>query len=602
MNTHKILLICYNHLPEYTPSSVFEEYYQYCYRPFLSVLNRFPEISVSLYFSGVLFKMLESKHPEFLLLLNDMISKKQVELLGGPYNYSILPLQTSHERIASIEMLTNFIRKKFSKRPRGFWLPEFIWSNSLILNIVNCGFEYTFIHQKIDEYLKSQNHFCLTEENYKPLKIFKTLDSFSFPNLLPNEIVPHIQSLSKQSCNVSSYNIAIKGESFKELYDSKKMESPDYMMEKIFSWYRKNLLEYELFLPSKYNKIANHAIQRKYFKTYIPETLTKILNNSSDHENKNDFAELFLGHKDLENFYAKINFVRLLLKNEIRGDKERKLTGIEALSFCFASDMFEFDKGFYNRECRKSAWKHLLEAEKCTNGNKHIKTLLLEQDYDLDSQMEVIVRQKNYDAVVDPRIGAITEFDYFPLLSNLCSVITESSESLGILHDFISLNNKKHLEFSNYTIDHERTALKLQSSIEPLILEKSICFTASSIIVNYAFTNTFNKTIDFDFKTILNLAIDFSLDNKVSDIVVKKNPNLSSSCFRNTIPKNHTPENFLSLTFGSSYPCEYKTDSIVLETKNRFSFPQGTKSECLWHVTITPQNSLEIQFVIFFEH
>lgn len=545
--------------------------------------------------------MLESKHPEFLLLLNEMISKKQVELLGGPFNYSILPLQTNHERIASSEMLTNFIRKKFSKRPRGFWLPEFIWSDSLVSSIVNCGFEYTFHHQTPNEYYTIENTLCLTEENFKPLKIFKTLDASHFPNLLPNEIITQVQNLSKQSSNLLSYNLTIRGESFKEIYILKKYESPDYMMEKMFSWFRKNLLEFEPYLPSKYNKIVSSNIHRTYFAKHIPESLTKIIYNSYNREIKNDFAELFLGVKDLENYYAKINFVRLLLKNEIRGDKERKRTGIDAISFCFPYDMFEFNKGFFNRECRKNAWKHLLEAEKCTNGNKYLKSLALEQDYDLDGQTEIIVRQKNYDCVINPRTGAISEFDYFPVLNNLCSVITAQGEPTGLFLDSISLTGKNHIEFFNYALDHERTVVKLHSSTETINLEKSICFTASSIIVNYTFANMYNKTVAFEFKTTSNWALDFSLNANISETLVKKYPNLSSEFCKSTSPLTKNQENYLLLSFASLYPCVYTTNAIIFETKNKNTYPQGTKLESTWNVKIPPQESLEIQFIVFIE-
>lgn len=602
MHTHKILLICYNHLPEHVSISDFEEKYQYCYRPFLSVLNKFPEISVSLYFSGTLLKMLESRHPEFLILLNEMISKKQVELLGGPFNYSILPLQTNHERIATSEMLTNYIRKKFSKRPRGFWLPEFMWSNSLIATVVNSGFEYTFVQQSVADYIELKNPLCFTEENYKSLKIFKTLNASSFENMLPNEIIMQIHDASKHSVEFPSYSLAMKGETFKDLFISKKFESPDYMMEKIFSWFRKNILEYEPILPSKFNKLYGNSLQRTYFKDYLPESLTNVFSTIKNiSKNKKAFPELFLEIKDLENYYAKINFVRLLFKNEIRGDKERKRVGTDMLSFAFSSDMFTTKTGFINRECRKKAWYYLIEAEKCTNGKKHTKSLILEQDYNLDNLPEIIIRHKNYDCILEPRTGTLIEFDYFPQSSNICSVIVPQEDRAGMFDDYLRINNAlKNINYSQYTIDHERTQIKLHAAIDMLQIEKTICFTASSVLIDYQIINTTEKELSCALKTILNLSIDFELTDVVSDDIQKKDTLLSKDFSKKAVSTVQNQEIFLPFSCGSSCPCSFKTYPLVYHIDKKESYIQGTKIECDWSLSIKTQSHVTVHFALLF--
>jgi len=59
LKTH-LVLGTYNHLPEGLEEGAFETIYQSCYRPFLSALNRFPEIQASLYYSGSLLKRFEA--------------------------------------------------------------------------------------------------------------------------------------------------------------------------------------------------------------------------------------------------------------------------------------------------------------------------------------------------------------------------------------------------------------------------------------------------------------------------------------------------------------------------------------------------------------
>ena len=142
--TH-LIIGAYNHLPEGLSESEFEGVYQSCYRPFLSVLNRFPEIQATLFFSGSLLKRFEFRHPEYLMLLEEMTARRQVELLGGGFYAPIMPLIPSADRLGQIELLTTYLRKTFGKRPRGCWLSEFAWEPWLSSTLQTCGMDYTFL-------------------------------------------------------------------------------------------------------------------------------------------------------------------------------------------------------------------------------------------------------------------------------------------------------------------------------------------------------------------------------------------------------------------------------------------------------------------------
>ena len=476
METQTLLLFCYNHLPETTNATIFEQYYQYCYRPFLSVLNRFPEIHVAVFYSGTLLAMLESKHPEFLLLLNEMISNKQVELLGGSYNCAYLPAQTNSERIAGIEMLTNYTRKKFSKRPRGFWMPDYLWSNSLIGSLVNCGFEYAVHKCREPNTFDSRSNMFITEENYKPIKIIKAIDSLQYDDKLVHEILNEIRDLQ-----MHPKALAFRGESLRRQYEKYKFESPDVMMEKTFAWFRKNILQYDSALPGKLCRSGDFPATRAYFPDYIPNRTSDFLSSNKSAET---FLDLFLENRDLVYFYAKMNFVRLLLRNEVKGDKERKRAGIDALSMATPSDMFDPENGFMQRDIRLSCWKHLIDAEKCTNGKKNLKTFISEQDYDLDGNLEIIIRQKNYDCVADTQKASILELDYMPLSLNLCSIFSKDKNDFGLFIDTLHQGKTKvNPIYKLQETDYERCLVNYKSIIDDTVLAKKIQFTSAYIRV-----------------------------------------------------------------------------------------------------------------------
>jgi hypothetical protein len=122
MQKSYVIIGAYNLMPEGIEDAALEEAYQFCWRPFLSVLYRFPAIAAVLHYSGTVLRWLDAKHPEFIMLLEEMAARKQIELLGGAYFSPLLPLIPAQDRLGQIELLTTHIRRSFAKRPRGCWL------------------------------------------------------------------------------------------------------------------------------------------------------------------------------------------------------------------------------------------------------------------------------------------------------------------------------------------------------------------------------------------------------------------------------------------------------------------------------------------------
>ena len=62
---------------------LYEDAYQKAYKPFLTAVYNYPEIALSLHYSGPLLSWLEKRHPEFITVLREMVDRKQVEISGG---------------------------------------------------------------------------------------------------------------------------------------------------------------------------------------------------------------------------------------------------------------------------------------------------------------------------------------------------------------------------------------------------------------------------------------------------------------------------------------------------------------------------------------
>ncbi len=99
MGKTRIIIGTHNHLPLGRSEEAAERLYQESLKPFLAVLYRYPGFPVTLHYSGILMEWLEESHPELLTLLEEMVGRGQVEVLGGGY-YDPDPSAYPHERQA----------------------------------------------------------------------------------------------------------------------------------------------------------------------------------------------------------------------------------------------------------------------------------------------------------------------------------------------------------------------------------------------------------------------------------------------------------------------------------------------------------------------
>ncbi|MCK5674456.1 MAG: 4-alpha-glucanotransferase, partial [Spirochaetales bacterium] len=149
MNRIKLSFGTYNSQPVGSTDKQLETVYKNSYRPFLKLLYAYPKIKAALHYSGILLEWFNEKHPEIISLINEMVKRRQIELIGGPFYNPILSIIPNKDRISQIEYLTTYIRKHFGKRPRGCWIPEKIWEPTLSSNIKNSGMEYTFLDEEL---------------------------------------------------------------------------------------------------------------------------------------------------------------------------------------------------------------------------------------------------------------------------------------------------------------------------------------------------------------------------------------------------------------------------------------------------------------------
>ncbi|MEA3498469.1 MAG: 4-alpha-glucanotransferase, partial [Campylobacterota bacterium] len=113
------------------------------YKPFFQTLEKFPNFKCSVHFSGSLLEFIEKNDIELFTLIKKL--SPQIEFFSGGFYEPVLASIPSEDRIAQIKKLNKYIKKHFSQTPKGLWLTERVWDNSIIKDIKSCGIEYVMV-------------------------------------------------------------------------------------------------------------------------------------------------------------------------------------------------------------------------------------------------------------------------------------------------------------------------------------------------------------------------------------------------------------------------------------------------------------------------
>jgi 4-alpha-glucanotransferase len=435
MQRSNVIIGAYNLLPEGTEESAFEETYQSCWRPYLSVLYRFPGISAMLHYSGTVLRWLESRHPEFIMLLEEMVLRKQIELLGGGYFGPLMPLIPAPDRLGQVELLTTLLRKSFGKRPRGCWLPYYAWEPSLASSLQSCGFDYCFLPER--QFLIAGvppgelGSPVITEDQGRSLIVFPVFDALEGVES-PLSIVDTLASLSSRLGEQRLYTLLFPGELAKELWTASGLESPDLLFERSFAALQREGLQFETTTPSRYLKSV-----REFGRAYFPGCASALLMARSmpadataadgldcPSPDSGSPRRLLSRHEESLALYAKMHYVRILV-GQLRGDKSRKKTAQEELyrGQCGGAYWPGPGGGLASLPVRAGAYAALIEAEKITRQRGSFSPGIISADIDFDGAKEIIYQGADINAYVQLRGACLAEFDSFKTRTNYVNVM-----------------------------------------------------------------------------------------------------------------------------------------------------------------------------------
>lgn len=115
------ILGAYSQLPFGTSSDEYEALLSRQLKPLLTMLDKNPDFKLLFHLSVSEYEYIESKCSELNMLICDLCRRGQMEILTSGYYDIILSLLPAHERASHVEKTTTYLRKRFSKKPKGLW-------------------------------------------------------------------------------------------------------------------------------------------------------------------------------------------------------------------------------------------------------------------------------------------------------------------------------------------------------------------------------------------------------------------------------------------------------------------------------------------------
>jgi alpha-amylase len=140
-----LALVIHNHQPVGNFDWVIEDVYEHAYSPMLLALERHPGIRLGLHYSGPLLQWMAANRPEAIARIRSLVSRGQVEIVGGAYYEPILVTLPDRDRQGQLVRMRDELEALFGRRPAGAWLAERVWEPGLVYDIATAGYRWTVL-------------------------------------------------------------------------------------------------------------------------------------------------------------------------------------------------------------------------------------------------------------------------------------------------------------------------------------------------------------------------------------------------------------------------------------------------------------------------
>ncbi|MFX1457555.1 MAG: alpha-amylase/4-alpha-glucanotransferase domain-containing protein [Promethearchaeota archaeon] len=466
---------------------IFDDVYKKSYEPLINQIYQFPDVKITLHFSGNLLEWLLENKPEFIEKLRNMAKRNQIEIIGGGYYEPIFAIIPYRDKIAQMNKLSDLIQKEFGLEVKGAWLSERVWEPDYPSFLNDMGLKYVIVD---DNHFRSTGiteentlYTYVTEDEGKTLRIFPineelryltpwkpTYMSIDYLRKIADEkgdrVALLISDAEKMGVWGTTHEICyLEGQGHQEGDNGKPFIPAFFEQVNNNKWIISlTLTEYMEKFPAKgliYLPTASYDKMEEWvLPTPIRKNFKKIRKNLKEDITKQDIYQFLKGgfwryflvkYPESNNMHKKMLYVRnklILTEESLLKVQENSLVSIilkkinEAwdeiykaqCNDCYWHGLFG---GVYLQFLRFSVYTHLINAEKIIdtinallNPNLTSYIYITPIDFIKDSKTEIIIESDIYNIYINPNDGGtIFELDYKPKSYNLLNTLTRWPEA-----------------------------------------------------------------------------------------------------------------------------------------------------------------------------
>ncbi len=456
-----LLIGIHNHQPVGNFGHVFEECFNMCYQPQISLLEKWPGVRMSIHHSGPLLDWIESNHPGYIDTVAKLVDRGQVEILSGGYYEPILSSIPEDDAIGQVMMMNEYIKKRFGRNPAGMWAAERIWDPGLPKIINAAGLKFTLLDDTHFYYagLESGDMFgyYMTEKNGATVAVFpidKTL-RYTIPFKEPHETIDYLKH-ARQAHGADGVTYGDDGEKFGvwpgthqwvfeekwlEKFYGSLMENSDHIRTSFFSEYLdRRRSKGRIYLPvASYDEMMEWSLPVNAGAKY--ENAMRELGDMG----KLDEWKPFIRGGMWDNFLVKYEESNRMHKKMLRvserlgeiptGQENDLVTEARIQLYqgqCNCAYWHGLFGGLYLNYLRHAVYNRIIEAEKLVDratGKTGEWIDVTKLDFNKDGSDEIVVENRSVSALFNPACGAsLTGLDYRPAGFCLTNTLTRREE------------------------------------------------------------------------------------------------------------------------------------------------------------------------------
>jgi len=434
MNKINFAIAIHFHQPIGNFEKIFDRAYNFCYKVFLELLYEYPDLLAMFHISGCLLDYMEAKHPDSIKLIKKMISRRQVEIMGGGYYEPILTAVGEKDLRGQIKEMAEHIKRTFGIAPKGMWVAERVWHPDLAKILYKAGIRYIILD---DEHLARSGvekediyGYFLTGKGKERIAVFPSDKNLRYmiPFKTLDDITGYFKGVSERKGNVL-LTYGDDGEKFGEWPETYKHVYENQWLKNFFEMLEDN---------KDWIKLVHFS---DYLKKHKPTRSLTIKQGSYEEMMEwsgGSWINFLKKYPEANQMHKKMIYVSLKIeKAEKKKDKTKLIESARRHLYkgqCNCGYWHGVFGGLYLYHLRQAIYSHLIEADKIIDKvlkDKKKEDLSIESiDYDKDGNEEVIIENGDFSLYVDPHEGGvIKELDYKALSLNLLNAISRKKES-----------------------------------------------------------------------------------------------------------------------------------------------------------------------------